>query len=77
MGTNRLEDLLNDLNIGFVKEKGVVPSYVVKIGNSMAVITQITNTYNVKFMFSKRIDYSFDSFEEFRKWVKLENGTLW
>lgn len=76
MATNRLEDLFNDLGIDFIKEKGLMPTYVVKIGKNMAIITQITNSYIVKFMFSKQIDLNFDSFEEFRRWVRVENGTL-
>lgn len=76
MGTNRLEDLLNDLKIDFKKEKGNIATYIAKIGKYVVVITPAGNRYNVDFLLVNLPRIPFDSFESFRIWVKEAHGTL-
>jgi mRNA-degrading endonuclease RelE of RelBE toxin-antitoxin system len=70
MATNRLEDLLSELNVDFKKEKGNITTYIAKIGKYVVVITPANNRYIVDFLLVNLPRIPFDSFESFRIWVK-------
>jgi hypothetical protein len=75
MATNRLEDLLSELNVDFKKEKGNITTYIAKIGKYVVVITPAGNRYIVDFLLVNLPRIPFDSFESFRIWVKETHGT--